>query len=135
MIQIPKELLAEDMLNYQGADLVLLFPVYETEIKNGEQVDKVRLVSDGRTHYSALNSYAATPSREELLVLMHILATLDWTYYHVDEIRAFLSSKYNGGTKPVITKFRDDEDKYYQVHGAIYWSEDISARLPTTECY
>ena len=118
MIQIPKEL-AEDMLHHQGADLVLLFPVYETKIKNGEQVDKVRLVSDGRTHYSALNTYAATPSREELLVLMHILATLDWTYYHVDEIRAFLSSKYNGGTKPVITKFRG-EDKYYQVHGAIY---------------
>ncbi len=50
MIQIPKEL-AEDMLHHQGADLVLLFPVYETKIKNGEQVDKVRLVSDGRTHY------------------------------------------------------------------------------------
>ncbi len=96
MIQIPKELLAEDMLNYQGADLVLLFPVYETEIKNGEQVDKVRLVNDGRTHYLALN-ICCTPSRtqrvaiykELLLVLMHILATLDWTYYHVDEIRAF----------------------------------------------
>ncbi len=95
MIQIPKEL-AEDMLHHQGADLVLLFPVYETEIKNGEQVDNVRLVNDGRTHYLALN-ICCTPSRtqrvaiykELLLVLMHILATLDWTYYHVDEIRAF----------------------------------------------
>lgn len=118
MIQIPKDL-ALDMLRNQGADLVILFPVYESKIKEGVQVDKVRLVGDGRTHFSALNTYAATPSREELLMLLHIIAVFDWIYYHVDEIRAFLNSKYKGGDKPVLTKFRGD-DTYYQVAGALY---------------
>ncbi len=86
---------------------------------------KIRLAGDGSTHYSALNIYAATPSREEqLFVLMHILATLDWTYYHVDEIRAFLSSKYNIGNKPVVTKFQG-EDKLMER----YMFEDISFHL------
>ena len=83
-------------------------------------VDKVRLVGDGRTHYSAEKTYSATPSREEFLLLMHLIAVFGWTYFHVDEIRAFLNAKYTGGKAPVITKFRGDNDSFYQEMGALY---------------
>ncbi len=111
--------IAKRVLKSNGADLVILFPVYETKEKEGQQVDKVRLVGDGRTHYSAVHTYAATPSREELLVLLHIIAMLGWTYYHVDEIRAFLSARYNGGKRRVFTRFLGD-NKFYEVLGALY---------------
>jgi hypothetical protein len=118
IVAITKEM-AEELLKNQGADLVMLFPVYETKEKDGVMVDKVRLVGDGRTHYSAERTYAATPSREEFLLLMHLIATFSWTYYHVDEIRAFLNAKYSGGTKPVVTKFRGGNE-YFKVEGALY---------------
>jgi hypothetical protein len=110
---------AKSLLKSNGADLVILFPVYETKVKDGKQVDKVRLVGDGRTHYSAINTYAATPSREELLILLHIIAMKGWKYYHVDEIRAFLSVPYHGGDKRIFTKFIGD-NKYFEVLGALY---------------
>jgi hypothetical protein len=101
-----------------NADLVILFPVYESKIKDGVTVYKVRLVGDGRTHYSAQGTYAATPSREELLIVFHIIAALDWDYAHVDEIRAFLNAKYKGQNR-VFTKLKHG-DKYYEVKGALY---------------
>ena len=67
-----------------GADVVYLFPIYEEKMKEGQIVLKVRLVGDGRTQHHATDTYSATPSREELLVLFHIIAKLDWDYYLAD---------------------------------------------------
>ena len=118
IVEVDKDT-ARSLIKGKEADLVILFPVYEEKIKDGQRVDKVRLVGDGRTHHSALNTYAATPSREELLVILHIAASMNWVYYHVDEVRAFLSAEYKGGSQKVFTKFKGD-DKYYQVLGALY---------------
>lgn len=64
---------AMDAIKNQGADLVVLFPVFEKMIRDGATVYKVRLVGDGRTHYNAGDCYSATPTREELLILFHII--------------------------------------------------------------
>ena len=110
--------LAKNALKCQGADLVLLFPVYEKKIKEGLLVYKVRLVGDGRTHYHAGVTYSATPSREELLILLHVAAGMDWHYVHLDEKRAFLKAPYKGDAR-VFTKLRDDS-QFYEVLGALY---------------
>lgn len=101
-----------------GSDLVVLFPVYEEKEKEGKLVRKVRLVGDGRTHYSAGSTYSPTPSREELLVILHMAAKYDWDIVHIDEVRAFLNATYKGD-KPVYTKMKGD-DKYYEVLKALY---------------
>lgn len=110
---------AKEAIRDQGADLVILFPVYEQKIREGEQVYKVRLVGDGRTQHHASLTYSATPSREELLIFFHIIATFDWEYAHLDESRAFLSTEYQGENK-VFTKFRGDSDRFWEVTGALY---------------
>lgn len=102
----------------KGADLVVLFPVYEEKEKEGKLVRKVRLVGDGRTHYTAGSTYSPTPSREELLVILHTAAKYDWDIVHIDEVRAFLNATYKGDA-PVYTKMRGD-DKYYEVVKALY---------------
>lgn len=102
----------------KGADLVVLFPVYEEKEKEGKLVRKVRLVGDGRTHYTAGSTYSPTPSREELLVILHTAAKYDWDIVHIDEVRAFLNATYKGDD-PVFTKMRGD-DKYYEVVKALY---------------
>ena len=117
IVEIDAEL-AKNAVKYQGADLVLLFPVYEKKIKEGKLVYKVRLVGDGRTHYHAGATYSATPSREELLILLHIAASLDWHYVHLDEKRAFLKAPYKG-EKRAFTKLRGN-DQFYEVVGALY---------------
>ncbi len=119
LVEIDKEV-ALDCIKNHKSDLVILFPVYEVKVKDGVTVYKVRLVGDGRTQYHAGkgSTYAATPSREEFLVLLHICAALGWDYAHVDEIRAFLNAKYTGKNR-VFTKFRG-EDKYYEIKGALY---------------
>lgn len=75
------------------AQVLWLMPVYEEKIKEGVQVRKVRLVADGRQHTKHGPTYAPTPSRSELFTLLHLFATHNLDYYHVDEIRAFLSAK------------------------------------------
>jgi hypothetical protein len=50
---------------------------------------------------------------------MHITAIHGWTYFHVDEIRAFLNAAYKGGPNPIVTKFHGGKD-YFQVKGALY---------------
>mmetsp|Transcript_12480 Transcript_12480/g.17048 ORF Transcript_12480/g.17048 Transcript_12480/m.17048 type:complete len:220 (+) Transcript_12480:1964-2623(+) len=62
----------------QGADVLRMISVYEEKVKNGELVRKVRLVADGRYHRNHGPTYAPTPSREELLILLHICAARDW---------------------------------------------------------
>lgn len=120
--------LAKQMIANRQADLVVLMPVYEKKLKRVEdkesgkvteqEVGKVRLVGDGRTHYHAGETYSSTPSREELLVLYCLIACFDWHYAHVDEVRAFLKAKY-AGEMPVIAKMRGLEE-FYQVLGALY---------------
>jgi hypothetical protein len=117
IVEIDAEL-AKNALKFQGADLVLLFPVYEKKVKEGKVVLKVRLVGDGRTHYHAGDTYSATPSREELLILLHVAAAIDWHYVHLDEKRAFLKAPYQGKNR-AFTKLRDDQ-QYYEVFGALY---------------
>eukprot|EP01041_Mallomonas_annulata_P013096 gene13096-27648_t len=114
IVEIDAEL-AREAIKKENADLVHLFPVYEEKIKNGETVYKVRLVGDGRDHHHAGETYSATPSREELFVILHVIAALDWDYAHIDEIRAFLNAPYNGKYK-AFTKFRGD-NKYYSILG------------------
>jgi hypothetical protein len=116
LVEVDKKLAYEEIKN--GADLVILFPVYEEKIKDGILVKKVRLVGNGKTHYNAGDTYAPTPSREELFVLLHIAAMMDWDYVHLDEKRAFLNAKYKGKNK-VFTKLRGDS-KMYAVEGALY---------------
>ena len=87
--------MAYEKINAKKAQLVILFPVYESKIKDGKEVLKVRLVGDGSRQQTLANTYAATPSREELLLLLQLVASFDWEMVHLDEIRAFLNAKKN----------------------------------------
>ena len=82
-----------EQIRNKTADLVIIFPIYEEKFKEGEIVRKVRLVANGKTQYMSGPTYASTPSREELLVLLHLFAVFDWDYVHLDEIRAFLTAE------------------------------------------
>ena len=110
--------LAREEIEKNGADLVILFPVYEEKLKEGKIVKKVRLVGNGKTHYGAGKTYSPTPSREELFTLLHLIGTFDWEYIHIDEIRAFLNAPYKGENK-VYTRLKGDK-KMYEVIGALY---------------
>jgi len=110
---------AKNAILKEGADLVILFPVYEQKMRDGEMVYKVRLVGDGRTHYNAGMTYSATPSREELLIILHLVAAFNWDYVHIDEKRAFLSAQYNG-KETAYTKLRGKGTQFYQILGALY---------------
>ena len=134
MVEVKAEV-AQDCIKNHQADLMYLFPVYEEKLKEGEWVNKVRLVADGRTHHHAGETYSATPSREELFILMHIIAALGWDYAHIDEIRAFLKAPYKGENKAYV-KFRGGR-QYYEVLGALYglktaprdYQEEVARRL------
>eukprot|EP01031_Cornospumella_fuschlensis_P025284 gene25284-30532_t len=118
-----------------GADLVILFPVYEQKVKEGKEVFKVRLVANGKEHHPTDSVYSPTPRREELLLLLHLAAINNWEIVHIDEVRAFLSAKYKD-SKPVVTKHVGSSD-YYQVIGALYglksspkdYQTDVTSRL------
>ena len=87
------------------------------KVKDGVTVFKVRLVGDGRTH-TATDTYSATPSKKEFLILIHEAARYGWDIIHIDESRAFLNSKYMGNKK-IYTKLRESRE-YYEVVGALY---------------
>lgn len=103
----------------QGANVVVLFPIYEIKIKDGVEVRKIRLVGNGRPHvYDKKETYTAMPAREEVYMLWHIIATHDWDFYKADEIRAFLKAP-KLGVKRVIARMRDD-GRYWEVLQALY---------------
>jgi hypothetical protein len=102
----------------KGADVVVLFPIYEEKMKEGQLVRKVRLVGNGKTQFNAGPTYSPTPSKEELLILLHICALYGWDYCHIDEIRAFLNAPYLGSNK-VYAKLSGD-NRYFDVLGALY---------------
>jgi hypothetical protein len=101
-----------------GADLVVLFPVYEEKEKEGQLVKKVRLVGDGRTHYGATNTYAGTPGRDEILVLLHIIAAKGWDFIHLDEVRAFLNAD-KASESEIYAKLKGGA-VYYLILKALY---------------
>jgi hypothetical protein len=104
----------------KGAEVLRMLAVYEIKIKEGKEVKQVRLVADGRQHNLHGATYAPTPSREELLMLMHIMAVHDMDYFHVDEIRAFLNAMKQDNDKfTTYVKFGGDS-KYYQILNALY---------------
>ena len=136
MIEVGAEI-ARNAIKYQNADLMYLFPVYEEKWKEGALVHKVRLVADGRTHHHAGDTYSATPSREELFILMHVIAAFNWDYAHIDEVRAFLKAPYKGKNRAFV-KFRGGS-QYYEIFGALYglktaprdYQEEVARRLET----
>lgn len=101
-----------------GADVVTLFPVFEVKEKEGKTVYKVRLVGDGRTHYSAGATYSSTPSREEFLMFVHMVAHGDLEWCHIDEIRAFLNSD-RIDKCDLYTRLRGEQE-LWKVDGALY---------------
>lgn len=107
-----------------GATLVVLFPVYEEKIKDGQTVKKVRLVGDGRTHYDPGSTYTTMPSKEELYLLLHLTAHLNWHYILLDEKRAFLGAPRNPDSAPVYTKLKNVDDMYFKVLNALYGLKD-----------
>ena len=109
--------IAEEAIK-NGADLVTLFPIYEEKEKEGVDVKKTRLLGDGRTQYNAGSTYAPTPSREELMILLHVCASRGWELIHIDEVRAFLNATYKGDQK-VFAKLKGDT-RYYEVLKALY---------------
>jgi hypothetical protein len=88
IIEVDQSIARENIRN--GAEVLGMFAVYEEKIKDDKLVRKVRLVCDGRNHHQHGPTYSPTPSREELLVLLHVFAANDWEFYHLDEVRAFL---------------------------------------------
>jgi len=79
---------------------------------------KVRLVADGWQHIVHGATYSATPSREELLILLHVIAVKDWEYYHLDEIRAFLNADRSDKAK-IYAKFTGDPN-YHEIVKSVY---------------
>ena len=136
MIEVDGEI-ARNAIKNLDADLMYLFPVYEEKWKEGALVHKVRLVADGRTHHHAGETYSATPSREELFILMHVVAAFNWDYSHIDEVRAFLKAPYKGKNRAFV-KFRGGSN-YYEILGALYglktaprdYQDEVARRLKT----
>jgi hypothetical protein len=106
----------------QGAQVLRMFAVYEEKVKDGQLVRKVRLVADGRKHSQHGPTYSPTPSREELLVLLHVFAALDWEFFHLDEVRAFLNAP-KQDPRPIYAKFSGDSTVREMVH-AVYGKRD-----------
>ena len=107
-----------------GAEVLRMIAVYEEKIKEGKLVRKVRLVADGRHHHKHGATYSPTPSREELLILLHLFSSNDYDYYHIDEVRAFLNAP-KQDNHITFAKFSGDP-KYYEIKGALYGMKTAS---------
>ena len=107
-----------------GAEVLRMIAVYEEKIKEGKLVRKVRLVADGRHHHKHGATYSPTPSREELLILLHLFSANDYDYYHIDEVRAFLNAP-KQDNHITFAKFSGDP-KYYEIKGALYGMKTAS---------
>ena len=101
-----------------GCDVVRLFPIYEIKQRDGKEVRKVRLVADGRSHNPDGPTYASTPSREEFLIYLHLIARSDWDFVHIDESRAFTGALHTD-PKPVLVRMAGDS-AYWKVINALY---------------
>ena len=101
-----------------GADLIMLFPVYEEKMRDGVLVRKVRLVGDGSKHTTAGNTYSETPTREDFLIFLNLIAVRSWNLYHIDESRAFLNSP-RQDTCPLVAKIKGIPT-FWNITGALY---------------
>ena len=59
LVEVNQEIARENIKN--GADCLLLFPVYEEKVKEGKTVYKVRLVANGKNQKNVGSTYSATP--------------------------------------------------------------------------
>jgi len=116
MIRVNRAVAKENIKN--GAQVLRMIAVYEEKIKEGKLVRKVRLVADGRKHLIHGETFSATPSREEFLILLHTIACKDWDFYHLDEIRAFLNAERQDKEK-IYAKFSGSPE-YYEIIKAVY---------------
>jgi hypothetical protein len=91
IVDVDQEIAKQNIAD--GADCLSLIPVYEEKIKDGKLVRKVRLVANGKYHKQFGSTYAPTPSKDVLFILFHIWGHLNWSYYHVDENRAFVNAE------------------------------------------
>ena len=119
LVRTPHHLARDDIVN-KHAQVLHLIPVYEQKKDElGNTIYKVRLVCNGSKQVaSAANTYAATPSREQLLILLHVVASHDWDYWHVDESRAFISSV-RQDLDPMYAIVKGDPN-YYKILKALY---------------
>jgi hypothetical protein len=122
IVECDQQIAAENIR--AGAEVLRLLAVYEEKVKEGVLVRKVRLVADGRRHLKHGPTYAATPSREDLLLLLHIFATDDIDYFFLDEVRAFLSANRQDG-HVTYAKLTGDS-KLYQILKALYGMKTAS---------
>ena len=116
MIRVPADVALEAIAN--GSDCLTLFPVFESKIRDGILVHKVRLVADGRRHATAGPTYSSTPSREEFLMFIDMIARLEWEWCHVDENRAFLNAD-RLDQIPLFARLKGDKD-WFQIVRALY---------------
>ena len=116
MIVVPRDIAQEEIR--AGAQVLRMIPVYEEKEKEGRTVHKVRLVVDGRHHLPDSPTYSSTPTREELFILLHVIAHKGWTYYCSDETRAFLNAPMQD-TKKVFLNI-DGDDSFYKAVNAVY---------------
>ena len=122
LVKIPRDL-AQKHID-AGAEVLYLIPVYEEKVKEGKLVRKVRLVADGRTNKIFGSTYSPTPTKEELFILLHIFASLDYDFWHIDEDRAFLNAK-KQDKNVRLAKFRGSSD-FFEILGALYGTKDAS---------
>jgi Reverse transcriptase (RNA-dependent DNA polymerase) len=116
MIRIPADIALEGIA--KGCDCLILFPVFESKIRDGKQIYKVRLVADGRKHSTAGPTYSSTPSREEFLMFIDMIARLQWEWCHVDENRAFLNADRQDQI-PLYARLKGEKD-WFQIIRALY---------------
>jgi hypothetical protein len=105
IVEVNQEIALENIRN--GSDCLYMLAVYEEKIKDGETIKKVRLVADRRKHLNVGPTYSPTPSREEFLILLHIIAAYGWDYYWTDETRAFLTAL-RQDKRDMYVKFQGD---------------------------
>lgn len=122
VVEADQNIAKENIRN--GAEVLRMIAVYEEKTKNNVLVRKVRLVADGRHHNKHGPTYASTPSREELFILLHLFATDDMDYFVIDQVRAFLSAK-KRDDNVTYAKFSGDH-KFYEILNALYGMKTAS---------
>ena len=114
---------AQDAIK-NGANCLTIIVVYEEKIKDGKLVKKVRMCADGRRHTNVGATYSSTPTREEFLIVIYLVAVLNWHLLWLDENRAFLTAK-RQDQRDLFARFPGDPD-YYKVMMALYGTKDAS---------
>ena len=67
---------------------------------------------------TSITTYTSNPSREELLILIHLCAAQNLEYCHVDQVRAFLSAERREPTT-IYTRVRGSS-QYWKIVHALY---------------